>query len=325
LDHESNLSPFINGRLRRAPWVKDEPLGSDCVRLVQKGGNGRGSAAARGLDLDPTASLLWRTCDGSRSLDATVAMFVDAYADGAESTARVRNDTLEVIDNLLRQDFLVVDGGEASLYGDARTDADGAPLVVRRITPGVELQWQLETMRQFLFGVMRVEEADGIESDFEALLGAGALDRAKVADADSASQRRDSNVIQYRGSMKSPSFAACVNAIVAELEAAIPESAGALELSGNAIYLRGAHMGWHSNHSRSDRRVYCSWCERPNANFFRYEHPLTGEIVTDWETPGWNVKTFAIPARPTRFWHCIGAGSLRLALGFRYPRKPNPA
>lgn len=192
------------------------------------------------------------------------------------------------------------------------------PGAVAYLVPGVELQWQLERIRQFLFGVLRLEETGAIDSDIEGLLGAEALDTAKRLDVDAASRNNDSTIIRYKGSLKSPSFKSCIDTATSELEVLIPESAGRLSISGNAIYLRGAHMGWHSNHSRADHRVYCSWTERPDSNFFRYEHPVSGEIVTEWEEPGWTIKTFGIPSRPARFWHCIGASSLRLSLGFRY-------
>lgn len=264
------------------------------------------------IELDRMAALIWRVCDGNHSMDELAGMFAEAYPDASD----VAGEVMEVVDRLLQLEFLVIDGGEAALSGAA--SPDGEPAVVEHVVPGVELQWQLEQMRRFLFGVLRVEETESLHSDIDALLGEGALVRAKQSDVDAASQERDSCVIRYQGSMKSPSFKACVDAIICELEALIPDSAGKLELSGNAIYLRGAHMGWHSNHSRSDRRIYCSWAERPKSNFFRYEHPLSGEIVTEWEQPGWNIKVFTIPPRPARFWHCIGAASLRLSIGFRY-------
>ncbi len=313
------MGSSVLGRPRRAPWVTEVQDAANLLVLTREGGNHRETSSARAESkLDEMAQLVWRNCDGTQSLGQLQELFVEAYAEDDASASRVRDDVGEVVDSLLNQDFLVLDGGPAAFYSVPGNG--GEPDIVRRVVPGVELQWQLETLRRFLFGVLRVEEAGSIEGDFDQLMGSDALATAKGQDIDAARARDDSNVLSYRGSMKSPSFAACVNAIIQELEAAIPESAGHLELSGNALYLRGAHMGWHSNHSRADRRVYCSWCERPDSNFFRYEHPVTGEIVTEWEQPGWNIKTFAIPERPARFWHCIGAKSLRLAIGFRYPR-----
>ena len=58
--------------------------------------------------------------------------------------------------------------------------------------------------------------------------------------------------------------------------------------------------------------------QKANSNYFRYQHPITGEIITEREEPGWNIKSFTILPKPYRFWLCVGAESLRLSLGFRY-------
>lgn len=161
------------------------------------------------------------------------------------------------------------------------------------------------------------EEAISIESGLERLLDDNALIKAKSLDVDSASQISDSSVIQYHGARKSSSFQSCIKSITSELGILMPELDG-LQISGNAIYLKGSHMGWHCNHSRSDGRVYCSWNQSGNSNYFRYQHPLTGEIITDWEDPDWNIKSFIIPQTPSRFWHCVATSSVRLSLGFCY-------
>lgn len=297
---------MTGGRPRHAPWVVETPVDGDRVLLEKSKGK-----EAR-VELDRISTVIWRACNGRCSLEELSGLFAEAYPDDAGVARQVE----EAVEQLVRQEFLLIDGGESVLDGHGDGESSGA--TVTHLTPGVELQWQLELLRQFLFGVLRVAETASIDSDVDRLLNDDALVRAKQLDLDAASQAGDSNIIRYKGSMKSPSFKACMDAAIRELEDLIPESRDKLELSGNAIYLRGAHMGWHSNHSRADRRVYCSWAERPDSNFFRYEHPITGEIVTEWEQPGWTIKTFSIPAPPARFWHCIGASSLRLSLGFRY-------
>ena len=291
---------MLSGRPRRAPWTKEkQEQGSTILSHAKYGIEAK-------IKLDAPSEVVWHNCDGTLSGHSLIDLFSNAFPD-AENIAKDVNDVLA---SLLKGNFLVIDGGNTALELKGN--------IVRTITPNVELQWQLECVRQFLFGVLRVEEAGSIEANIDTLLNKEALIIAKHKDTDGASGNKDCTVINYGGSRGSTSFTGAVNGIISELQLAMPEVKTEMELSGNVIYLKGAHMGWHSNHSRSDGRVYCSWTQHPKTNFFRYEHPLTGEIMTEWEQPGWNIKSFTIPPRPSRFWHCIGASSLRLAIGFRY-------
>ena len=289
----------LNGRPRHAPWVEAEPIENDCIQFSVEYGRKK-------VELNQTSSLIWSLCDGQKTVNELLEFFANAYPEHAAIKQEVSN----LIEDLSENRLIVFDGGADALEYQGE--------VVRKLNPDTELQWQLEQIRQFLFGVLRVEEAEGLDSDLDVLLGGEAFKNAKNLDVDSASMINDSCVIPYRGAMQSPSFKACLNNVISSLKKMIPEVESKIEVSGHAIYLKGAHMGWHSNHSRSDGRVYCSWAQKPNTNFFRYQHPMTGEIVTEWEDPGWNIKSFTIPPNTTRFWHCIGAGSLRLSLGFRY-------
>ncbi len=91
-----------------------------------------------------------------------------------------------------------------------------------------------------------------------------------------------------------------------------------LVVSGRSKYRPGGFMGWHSNANAPGMRVYCIWSEEEQANFFRYEDPHTGLIITDWDHPGWTIRTFQIPdPDEAPLWHCVHAGSRRFALGFR--------
>ena len=285
-------------RPRRAPYAELVEQNGDCLTLLSK-------QTRKKVRLEGIAAVIWELCDGNNTFDQIAELFAQAYPDSTE----VEDDIKALIEDLQSQKLLLLDGGESSL------EYQGG--VVRKLTPTVELQWHLEQIRQFLFAILRVPDLDGLDSDLEALLGDNALKAAKESDADSASHS-DSTVIPYSGALKSPSMAAVMNNAIVELKNMLPEVEAPMEMSGNAIYLRGSHMGWHSNHSRTDGRVYCSWAESADSNFFRYEDPLTGEIVTEWEEPGWNIKSFTIPPPNARFWHCIGAGSLRLSIGFRY-------
>ena len=168
-----------------------------------------------------------------------------------------------------------------------------------------------------MFSNLRLDELGALDSDIEEFLSEEALVKAKNADCDSA-PHSDSTVIPFTQVLKSDDLTDVIDQIIQELHRLLPDVDSPITLSGRAIYLRGAHMGWHSNHSRSDGRIYCSWSEQPDTNYFRYQDPLSGELVTLWERPGWNVKSFTIPPDSSRFWHCIGANSLRVSLGFRY-------
>ena len=290
----------VAGRPRRAPGVEKAVLDTEGVRLTPPKG------AGSWVDLNPTSTLVWQVCNGERTVEDVLALFRDAYPQNPE----VEQEVSTTIEGLLEKEFLLIDGGEGALEYQGE--------VVRKLDPNFEMQWQLEQIRRVLFGLLRVEDTPPLVSDLDSLLDEKALANAKELDVDSASRIKDSCVIGYQGALKSASFKACANIIIAELEKLLPEVDGGLETSGHAIYLKGSHMGWHSNHSRADGRVYCSWTDLADSNFFRYEHPLSGEIVTEWEKPGWNIKSFTIPPHPARFWHCIGASRLRLSLGFRY-------
>lgn len=289
----------FNGRPRPAPWVEVEQLVDGQLKLVARN-------SADSVLLNESSASIWNQCDGHRTVTELIDYFATTYPDHPA----IGKDVSAQLQTFSEQGLIVLDGGTSALeYGGA---------VVKTLTPGPELQWQLELIRQFLFGVLRLEEAEGLDADLEVLLGQAALENAMKLDADTASMLGDSRVIPYSGATKSPSFKAALDVISGELKKLIPEVKSDIEISGNAIYLKNSHMGWHSNHSRSDGRIYCSWAQKPHTNFFRYQDPLTGEIVTHREEPGWNIKSFTIPPSSSRFWHCIGAGSLRLSLGFRY-------
>jgi hypothetical protein len=90
-----------------------------------------------------------------------------------------------------------------------------------------------------------------------------------------------------------------------------------LVLSGHCLYGPGGFMGWHTNEDHPGLRLYCIYSEESGKNFFRYQDPLSGELVTDAEEAGWSIRAFEINAeRP--LWHCVYAGCRRLSVGFRH-------
>ena len=292
----TNIKVSALARPRQGPWVEQT---ADTPGLLLNRSN------LKRTQLNESAQLVWGLCNGEHSFSDIVKLFTNAFPEQSD----VADDISAMLLDLQEQKLVILDGGDSAL------EYQGG--VVRQLEPSIELQWQLEQIRQFIFNIMRLDTAKSIDSDIEALLNAAALASAKRSDADAAPMS-NSSIIPFQGAMDAPSMKAVMDKAIAELKNLLPEVAAPMELSGTAIYLKGAHMGWHSNHTRSDGRVYCSWAQDANSNFFRYEDPLSGKIITEWEQPGWNVKSFTIPPPNARFWHCIGANSLRLSIGFRY-------
>jgi hypothetical protein len=290
---------YLNARPRQAKWVKSEALSNDCIRLKHQ-------RKRHMLDLNQSSQHIWRLCDGNQTIQQLLDLFTNTYP----GHANIQQDVEDTIKRLNDNDFLVFDGGDCALefLGE----------VVRLFTCNDRLESELETIRTFLFTELKMMQAETLDADFEQLLGEEGLANAMALDADSAASVNDSRVISYGRAMELPTIANSIAIITKELAQQLPEIDSAIEVSGNAVYLKGSHMGWHSNHSRSDGRIYCTWSEKANSNFFRYQHPISGEIITEWEQAGWNIKSFTIPPPPYRFWHCIGAASLRLSVGFRY-------
>lgn len=284
---------------RRAPWVEEIETDRENTVVFD-------SRSETKHQLNASAKLIWDACSGEKSLAEVADQLASAFPD----SGAVKAEVVEYVQQLVDSEVLVLDGGNEALEFQGE--------VVRHLRPTAELLWQLELVRQFVFGCTRIEEAATLPTDLEDALGPQALAIAKERDVDSARQNSDSAVITYKAAMRGNSFKKSMRKIVEELKFMLPDVEADIILSGNSIYPRGAHMGWHSNHTRSDGRVYCTWAERGESNYFRYEDPLTGKIVTQWEQPGWNIKSFTIPPKTSRFWHCIGASSLRFSLGFRY-------
>jgi len=86
--------------------------------------------------------------------------------------------------------------------------------------------------------------------------------------------------------------------------------------SGYFWYPYRGYSGWHTNSDRAGDRVYLVWAQEDNKSFFRYQDPVTKEIVTHWEKAGWQVNHFRVPKKG-KLWHCIGSYTNRVSIGFR--------
>jgi hypothetical protein len=84
--------------------------------------------------------------------------------------------------------------------------------------------------------------------------------------------------------------------------------------SGHFWYPQGSYMGWHTNSGAPGWRIYINYVEEPGKSFFRYRHPVTGEIITLWDDV-WNMRVFRVTAeRP--LWHCVYSNTNRFSLGY---------
>jgi len=89
--------------------------------------------------------------------------------------------------------------------------------------------------------------------------------------------------------------------------------------SGNFIYPANAgYMGWHTNWvpSESPVRIYAVYVPIGGRSFFRYVNE-EGDMVTDWDEQGWNIRAFQCGGDHRRLWHCVYSdGTMRFSCGY---------
>lgn len=90
------------------------------------------------------------------------------------------------------------------------------------------------------------------------------------------------------------------------------------------LYPKGGYMGWHHNANASGYNLLLSW-SKEGKGYFRYQDPITKEIVTMHDTPGWTCKAGYYGAwhEPNRiYWHCASAEhEERFTLGYIIPHE----
>lgn len=90
------------------------------------------------------------------------------------------------------------------------------------------------------------------------------------------------------------------------------------------VYPQGGYMGWHHNANAPGFNILLSWSER-GLGYFRYQDPITKEIVTIDDKPGWTCKvgyygSFTEPDK--MYWHCASAEhEERVTLGYIIPHE----
>lgn len=88
-------------------------------------------------------------------------------------------------------------------------------------------------------------------------------------------------------------------------------------------YPAGGYMGWHTNWNAPGYNILMSH-SKTGEGFFRYIDPITGEIITVDDAPGWTAKVgyFGQKKEPEHIiWHCARAYCERITLAYIVPDK----
>lgn len=89
-------------------------------------------------------------------------------------------------------------------------------------------------------------------------------------------------------------------------------------------YPKGGYMGWHHNANASGLNILLSW-SAGGTGYFRYQDPVTKEIVTMHDTPGWTCKAGYYGSwneKDKVYWHCASAHQEeRLTLAYIVPHE----
>lgn len=75
------------------------------------------------------------------------------------------------------------------------------------------------------------------------------------------------------------------------------------------LYPRGGYMGWHHNANAPGFNILLSW-SKEGLGYFKYQDPITKEMVIMQDTPGWTCKVgyFGRFSEPEKIvWHCANA------------------
>lgn len=85
-------------------------------------------------------------------------------------------------------------------------------------------------------------------------------------------------------------------------------------LSGRIWYPNNGYMGWHTNNDNQGYKLYCSFARESDKSFFRYQHPISKEIITSWDKQGWNFRIFKI--QKELLWHSVYSETDRFSIGY---------
>lgn len=251
------------------------------------------------ITINESALLIWQLCDGTQSIDEIINSICSNYALNQEEAI---NSIVPLLQHLHDQQCL---GFIQRAPGF--TPPLAPPLINYVPIPGK----LLKRLDQYL-------NLPGLSFPAGKKLDDSSLSEATLNQIINKPQAR-SHANTAWTSMKLvniPEQDDLIKLIANDLREFIPVFGKQLRNSGRALYGAGGSMSWHTNEDLPGLRIYCIWSEKAGTNFFRYRNPDTGEIITQLEPAGWVIKSFYIPPRPRQLWHCIYAGSRRIALGF---------
>lgn len=251
------------------------------------------------IKLNPSALVIWQLCDGTQSIEDINESICGTYELEWE-------DAMETIVPLLQ--YL---HDQQCLHFCERRQGFRAPIVppvVNFYPLPAELLEILEDYRQLC-------------EPWFPKHGAGddaILSEAKLAQKiqQPVTQANDNQAFREMKLVNNPDLKKRIEAVCDHISQLVSVKRARLVNTGHALYGACGSMGWHTNEDQPGLRIYCTWAEKANANYFRYRDPDNGEIVTLDEPAGWMVKSFYIPPRPRQLWHCLYAGSRRIAIGF---------
>lgn len=252
------------------------------------------------IKLNESALLIWQLCDGTLSIEAIIDSICNNYNLDRQAAA---DTILPLLQHLHDQQCLVFKQRAESFIAPT-----SPPLVNYHSIPD-DLLENLENYRRLCEPWFPAAEASDDSDLSEAMLKQILKKPASRALSNPVSC--DMNLLNTPGIVDS-----LIQSISHQIRALAPVNSTRLINSGHKLYGAGGSMGWHTNEDLPGIRVYCNWAENDDTNYFRYRDPDTGEIITQMEPAGWIVKTFYIPPRPGQLWHCLYAGSRRIALGF---------
>ena len=90
------------------------------------------------------------------------------------------------------------------------------------------------------------------------------------------------------------------------------------------LYPKGGYMGWHHNANAPGFNILLSWSEK-GTGYFRYQDPITKELITIQDTPGWTCKVGYYGGwneKDKIIWHCANAEhEERFTLGYIIPHE----
>jgi hypothetical protein len=86
------------------------------------------------------------------------------------------------------------------------------------------------------------------------------------------------------------------------------------KIAGCFFYPSNGFMGWHTNYSDKDWRIYIVNSLKGDS-FFRYKKD--DKIITEYDPVGWSYRAFYVGDASNPYWHCVNGGSGRYSIGFR--------